>query len=83
MSVFTLVNLMMNMFIVVNNAGKIYKIKNKVDDIVYALKERDDEDEEEEPIPETEPEPVPVPVVPDEPVIIVVPNNRVRVKRKR
>ena len=81
MSVFTLVNLMMNMFIVVNNAGKIYKIKNKVDDIVDALKERDDEDEE--PIPETEPEPVPVPVVPDEPVVIVVPNNRVRVKRKR
>lgn len=81
MSVFTLVNLMMNMFIVVNNAGKIYKIKNKVDDIVDALKERDDEDEEL--VPETEPEPVPVPVVPDEPVIIVVPNNRVRVKRKR
>lgn len=81
MSVFTLVNMMMNMFIVVNNAGKIYKIKNKVDDIVDALKERDDEDEEL--VPETEPEPVPVPVVPDEPVIIVVPNNRVRVKRKR
>lgn len=81
MSVLTLVNLMMNMFIVVNNAGKIYKIKNKVDDIVDALKERDDEDEEL--VPETEPEPVPVPVVPDEPVVIVVPNNRVRVKRKR
>ena len=81
MSVLTLVNLMMNMFIVVNNAGKIYKIKNKVDDIVDALKERDDDDEEL--VPETEPEPVPVPVVPDEPVVIVVPNNRVRVKRKR
>lgn len=81
MSVFTLVNMMMNMFIVVNNAGKIYKIKNKVDDIVDALKERDDEDEEL--VPETEPEPVPVPVVPDEPVVIVVPNNRIRVKRKR
>ena len=83
MSVLTLVNLMMNMFIVVNNAGKIYKIKNKVDDIVDALKERDDEDEELVPETEPEPVPVPVPVVPDEPVVIVVPNNRVRVKRKR
>ena len=81
MSVFTLVNLMMNMFIVVNNAGKIYKIKNKVDDIVDALRERDGEDEEL--VPETEPEPVPIPIVPDEPVVIVVPNNRVRVRRKR